>query len=78
MINKDDIKMITAILSFLCSAGMGIASLCIPPEGEIHSSVLIYVAQMLLFCATLLGLDLSLGHYGSTSKRDKDENKGKE
>lgn len=77
MINKTDIKMTIAVLSFICSMGMGIASLCIPPEGEIHSSVLIYVAQMLLFCATLLGLDLSLGHYGSTKTNNDNNTKEK-
>jgi hypothetical protein len=36
------------------------AGLFLPPQGEIDSTVLMLVAQLLVLCATLLGVD---GYY---------------
>lgn len=66
----DKLKMILAVLSFLASVVIGFIAMFIPPSGEIHSSILWFVAQMLVFCATLLGLNLTLGK-ASTTKLDK-------
>ena len=53
-----DHKIILAYLSFLAGIGFGIAGLAVPPIGLIHSSVLILIAQLLVLCATLLGLSV--------------------
>lgn len=42
-----------AFLSALVFAAMG---MWIPPQGEISGSVLILIAQLLVLCATMLGI----------------------
>lgn len=54
----DHSKIILSYLSFLAAIGFGIAGLALPPLGFIHSSVLILIAQLLVLCATLLGLSV--------------------
>ena len=50
-----------AILSFLSAIIIAMIALWMPPQGEIDSSVLILVAQLLVLCATFLGIrDLQL------------------
>ena len=53
----------------IISAGIGIASLCIPPEGVIDKSVLSFIAWMFAFdslwvfmCAFKEGMDARLSH----------------
>lgn len=65
----DNIKLGLAIAAFVSSISFGVAGMVIPPPGEIHNSVLIFIAQMLLFTSTLLGLSLNLGRFGSTEKK---------
>ena len=46
-----------ALASFICAIVFGVAGLLIPPMGVIDSSVLIFVAQLLMLTATFLGID---------------------
>ena len=46
-----------ALLSFCSAVAFAAAGLFLPPQGEIDSSVLMLVAQLLVLCATLLGVD---------------------
>lgn len=54
----DNVKLIIAFCAFLVASFLAIASLFIPPEGEIDSSVLWAVAQFLVMCCTILGIDV--------------------
>ena len=54
---KDNVKLNLALCSFFFSILFGIAGFCVPPMGEINSSVLYLIAQLLVLCATFLGLD---------------------
>ena len=49
-----------ALLSFCSAVAFAAAGLIIPPQGVIDSTVLMLVAQLLVLCATLLGVD---GYY---------------
>ena len=49
-----------SILSFVSAIVIGFIALFIPPEGIIDSSVLWFVAQMLVMTASLLGIDLKV------------------
>ena len=49
-----------SLLSFISAVAFAAAGLFFPPQGEIDSSVLMLVAQLLVLCATLLGVD---GYY---------------
>jgi hypothetical protein len=44
-------------MSAVVGSAIAIIALFIPPQGEIDTSVLILVAQILVFAATLLGVD---------------------
>ena len=46
-----------ALLSFCSAVAFAAAGLYLPPMGVIDSSVLMLVAQLLVLCATLLGVD---------------------
>ncbi|MCR5394639.1 MAG: hypothetical protein K6E86_04530 [Bacteroidales bacterium] len=45
-----------ALFSFVAAICFATLSLFLPPEGEIDSSVLLLVAQLLVLCTTLLGI----------------------
>ena len=47
-----------AYLSFFFAMGFAIAGISIPPVGQIFSSVLILIAQLLVLSATFLGLNV--------------------
>ena len=49
-----------ALLAFCSAVAFAAAGLFLPPQGEIDSTVLMLVAQLLVLCATLLGVD---GYY---------------
>jgi hypothetical protein len=46
-----------ALLAFCSAVAFAAAGLFLPPQGEIDSTVLMLVAQLLVLCATLLGVD---------------------
>lgn len=45
-----------ATASWVAAVGFGVAGLVIPPQGEIDSSVLILIAQLLVLCCTFIGV----------------------
>lgn len=51
-------KKILAILLTISAIGFGIAGFCVPPVGILNSSVLWFTAQLFVFAATLLGIDI--------------------
>ena len=46
-----------SLLAFCSAVAFAAAGLIIPPQGVIDSTVLMLVAQLLVLCATLLGVD---------------------
>ena len=46
-----------SLLSFCSAVAFAAAGLYLPPMGVIDSTVLMLVAQLLVLCATLLGVD---------------------
>lgn len=59
-------KKALAIASFIVASIIALASLCIPPEGEIDSSALWAIAQFLVMVCTLLGIDATLQKFMKT------------
>lgn len=47
-----------AFLSWLSAVLFGTAGLLLPPLGKIDPSVLMLIAQLLVLCATLLGVEM--------------------
>lgn len=54
------LKRILAVICTISSIGFGIAGFIVPPTGIISSSVLWFTAQLFVFAATLLGIDIEL------------------
>lgn len=68
---KENTKVGLAIACTICAVVIGFMALLIPPHGIIDSSVLWFTSQLLIFTATMLGVNLDLGKWGST-KDNKD------
>lgn len=71
---KDKFKLGLATASLTASLVIAFIALFTPPEGEIHDTVLWFTAQLLIFCSTLLGLNVNFGRFG---KSDTDSNNEK-
>lgn len=56
-------KPLLAIGAFLVASFIAIAALFIPPEGIIDTSALWCVAQFLVMCCTILGIDVTLQRF---------------
>lgn len=65
---SDKIKMILAVLAFISAIVIGFIALFMPPKGVIDSSVLWFTSQLLVFVATMLGLNLTLGKASTTKQ----------
>lgn len=57
MKSKNIIKLIVSVISFVSSIVIGFIALFMPPTGVIDTSVLWFVAQLLLFTSSILGID---------------------
>lgn len=61
--SKENVKLLLAFLAFVVAAAIAILSLFIPPEGIIDSSALWGIAQFLVMCCTILGIDAELDKF---------------
>lgn len=52
------IKKALAVGAFVAAVALGLTGMVMPPQGEIDPSVLVFTAQLLVLCATMLGLKL--------------------
>lgn len=57
---KWSVKSILATLSVVVASLITIWAMLLPPQGEVSQSILLAVAQFLVFSATLLGVDLAI------------------
>jgi len=51
------LQVILAVIICLFGCGLLTAGLIIPPEGEIHSSVLVAFGEILTFAGSIIGID---------------------
>lgn len=68
-----NIRKIVGLSAFVSSVIIGFIAIFMPPQGEIDNSVLWFTGQLLVFTASLLGVDLNIGHF--STKKDKNEDK---
>ena len=54
------VKEILSAVSLIVASIIAIWAMLLPPQGEVDQSVLITIAQFLVFAATLLGVDSSI------------------
>lgn len=60
-------KIILAYASFISGIIAGFVGIFCEPIGEISNTILVFIGQLLVFCSTLIGLNIHLGKYGSTA-----------
>lgn len=70
--SKDKIEYGCAIICIMAAIAIGISSIVVAENHDIAAGELIFVAQLLLFAASVFHLNYKLGNYGQTdSKHDK-------
>ena len=74
---KENTKVGLAIACTISAVVIGFIAIFIPPHGIIDSSVLWFTSQLLIFTATLLGIDMNLGRWGSTKTNNDNNTKEK-
>lgn len=50
-------KRLISVISFMLAITFATVSLFLPPKGQIDSSVLVFIAQLLIMTATFAGVD---------------------
>lgn len=65
--NVNKIKPWLSIIAFASAIIIGFIALFLPPEGIIDSSVLFFTSQLLVFVASIIGIDFSIGKVSSKS-----------
>lgn len=65
-------KIFIVISSFFWSCVVSAVALWLPPQGVIDSSVLIFIAQLLLLVCTIIGVELPIiiNRNGTDSSKD--------
>lgn len=53
-------KVVLADVSFFCSIIIGFIAMFMPPMGIIDNSILWFVAQLLLFTSSIIGIDYKI------------------
>lgn len=64
---KDKVEYASAVCCIAAAISIGTASLCVSEKHDIEAGVLIFIAQLLLFAASVYHLNYKLGHYGETN-----------
>ena len=55
---KQKFAIVTAVVAFIAGWGLTIVGFIIPPEGEVHDSVLWILGQALVYTASVLGIGM--------------------
>lgn len=63
-------KLVLAYASFVAGIIAGFVGIFCEPIGEISNTILVFIGQLLVFCSTLIGLNIHLGKYGSTTAQN--------
>lgn len=69
MFHQKPIQLTLAVAAFIVAAALAFTSLLISPEHDIAAGVCMVIAQFLLLCASILGIDYKLNQYGHTPQR---------
>lgn len=71
--NREKTKTVLSIAAFVASLVIGFIAIFLPPLGIIDTSILIYTAQLLLFVAAILGVNLTFTGHGSSAQFKKED-----
>lgn len=65
--NKDIIEYITGIMCTIAAITIGIIAIYKSKDNDINAGVLIFIAQLLIFSASVFHLNYKLKSYGSSN-----------
>ena len=66
MFKSKPIQLTLAVAAFIVATVLAFVSLAISETHDIAAGAYMVIAQFLLLCASLLGIDYKLNHYGTT------------
>lgn len=68
MFHKRKVEMTICVASFLQAVALSYAGMLLSQEHDIAAGVCMVIAQFLLLCASIIGIDYKLNNYGSVKK----------
>ena len=68
--NKDKIEFSSAVMCIAAAIAIGITSIVISQAHNIEAGVLIFIAQLLIFAASVYQINYKIYQYGESSKKD--------
>lgn len=68
MFQKRKVEMTICVASFLQAVALSYAGMLLSQEHDIAAGVCMVIAQFLLLCASIIGIDYKLNNYGSVKK----------
>ena len=71
--SKDQVEYSSAIVCIMAAIAIGVASIVVSETHDIAAGVLIFVAQLLLFSASVFHLNYKLEQYGETKNKSVEE-----
>lgn len=69
--SKDKVEYAAGIICVASAISIGTASLVVSEHHDIAAGVLIFIAQLLIFAASVFHLNYKLGSYGESSNNKK-------
>lgn len=75
MFHEKPIQLSLAVAAFTVATVLAFVSLAISETHDIAAGACMVIAQFLLLCASLLGIDYKLNQYGSTNPRHSNQNR---
>lgn len=72
---KDKVEYSTGVVCVMAAITIGISSIIVSEHHDIAAGVLIFVAQLLIFAASVFHLNYKLGSYGQTTRNNNKDNK---
>ena len=71
---KDKVEYSTGVVCVMASITIGITSIIVSEHHDIAAGELIFVAQLLIFAASVFHLNYKLGNYGQTTRNNNKDN----
>ena len=69
---KDIVEYSAGVCCIMAAISIGISSIVVSEHHDIAGGVRIFVAQLLIFAASVFHLNYKLGNYGQTTKHNTD------
>lgn len=70
--HKEKVEYACAVMCVMSAIAIGVSSVAISEHHDIAAGVLIFIAQMLLFAASVFQINYKLSSYGETKSSNKE------